>query len=52
MFQPSMLGIDQAGLAELIDFILAKFNPNDQQKLVQVFYNLLKENFHCSGQIC
>lgn len=35
MFQPSMLGIDQAGLAELIDFILAKFNPNDQQKLVQ-----------------
>lgn len=36
LFQPSMLGIDQGGLAELIEFVLKKFSSDDQNRLVQV----------------
>lgn len=35
LFQPSMLGIDQGGLAELIEFVLKKFSSDDQNQLVQ-----------------
>ena len=36
IFQPSMLGVDQAGLAEIIEFILNKYPPDIQNQLVQV----------------
>ncbi len=36
MFQPSMLGVEQAGLAEIIEFILKKYPPEIQNSLVQV----------------
>lgn len=36
MFQPSMLGMEQAGLAEVIEFILKKYPPEIQNNLVQV----------------
>lgn len=35
IFQPSMLGVDQAGLAEIIEFILNKYPPDIQNQLVQ-----------------
>ena len=35
MFQPSMLGVEQAGLAEVIEFILKKYPPEIQNSLVQ-----------------
>ena len=36
MFQPSILGMEQAGLAEVIEFILKKYPPEIQNTLVQV----------------
>ena len=36
MFQPSMLGVEQAGLAEVVEFILKKYPPEIQNSLVQV----------------
>jgi hypothetical protein len=36
MFQPSMLGFEQAGIAETIQFVLRKFSAEEQQRLVQV----------------
>lgn len=36
MFQPSMLGVEQAGLAEVIEFILKKYPSEIQNNLVQV----------------
>ncbi|XP_028394697.1 actin-related protein 5-like [Dendronephthya gigantea] len=35
VFQPSMLGVEQAGLAEIIEFILKKYPPDIQNNLVQ-----------------
>ncbi|KAK3728451.1 hypothetical protein RRG08_017251 [Elysia crispata] len=35
LFQPSMLGLDQAGLAETADFILGKATPDIQERLVK-----------------
>ena len=37
VYQPSMLGIEQAGIAETIDFILNHFHAELQTALVQVF---------------
>ena len=31
-----MMGIEEAGIAETIDFILRKFSAEDQQRLVKV----------------
>ncbi len=36
LFQPSMVGIEQAGIAEIIDFVLNKYASEEQDKLVQV----------------
>ena len=36
VYQPSMLGIEQAGIAETIDFILNDFSADLQTALVQV----------------
>ncbi|XP_043213325.1 actin-related protein 5-like [Amphibalanus amphitrite] len=33
LFQPSMLGLDQAGLAETIQFVLSKYPAESQQRL-------------------
>ncbi|XP_063708449.1 actin-related protein 5 [Culicoides brevitarsis] len=33
LFQPSMIGCQEAGLAEIIDFVLKMFSPEDQLKL-------------------
>lgn len=34
LFQPSMVGIQEAGLAETIDYVLKLFPADDQQRLV------------------
>ena len=36
LFQPSMLGIEQAGLAETIGFVLSKMSEQEQNRVVQV----------------
>lgn len=36
LFQPSMIGNEQAGLAETVDYVLKKCSPEDQNALVQV----------------
>ena len=36
VYQPSMLGIEQAGIAETIDFILNHFSADLQTAFVQV----------------
>jgi len=35
LFQPSLLGLDQAGLAETMEFMLRRLEPSDQAKIVQ-----------------
>ncbi|KAK2181993.1 hypothetical protein NP493_372g02023 [Ridgeia piscesae] len=35
MLQPSMVGVEQAGLTDTIDFILHKFTVDEQRRLVQ-----------------
>lgn len=35
LFQPSMIGIEQAGIAETMDFVLKKFDAETQNKLAQ-----------------
>ncbi|KAF8783169.1 Actin-related protein 5 like protein [Argiope bruennichi] len=35
LFQPTMVGIEQAGLAETIEMVLARYTINDQQKLAE-----------------
>ena len=34
--QPCILGLEQAGLAETIEYVLKKFSPDVQDQLVQV----------------
>lgn len=34
LFQPSMMGIVEAGVAETIDYVLKLFSAEDQQRLV------------------
>jgi len=36
LFQPSIIGIDQAGLAEVLGLVLANFPPDVQQRLADV----------------
>ena len=36
IFQPSMIGIEQAGIAEVIDFVLKKYSREEQARLSQV----------------
>ena len=47
LFQPSMMGMDQAGIAETLEFVLKKFTPEEQDKLCQVPYCL-----KFSGTLC
>ncbi|GFY52042.1 actin-related protein 5 [Trichonephila inaurata madagascariensis] len=35
LFQPTMVGIEQAGLAETIEMVLARYSLSDQQKLAE-----------------
>lgn len=35
LFQPSMIGVTEAGLAELIEFVLNLFPANEQQILAE-----------------
>lgn len=34
LFQPSLIGCSEMGVAELIDFVLKLFPPAEQQRLV------------------
>lgn len=34
LFQPSMIGSSEAGLAETVEFVLKLFAPNEQQQIV------------------
>lgn len=36
LFQPSMIGLEQAGIAETVDYVFKKFSPEDQNTLAQV----------------
>jgi len=36
LYQPSMVGVDQAGIAETIEFMLTKFSDDEQRRLCQV----------------
>jgi len=36
LYQPSMLGVEQAGIAETIEFALTKFSCDEQRRLCQV----------------
>ncbi|XP_050415648.1 actin-related protein 5 [Patella vulgata] len=38
LFQPSMVGIEQAGIAESMDYVLKKYQPEDQNKLVKCVF--------------
>lgn len=38
LFQPSMIGSPEAGIAETIDFVLKQFSPDEQMLLVQNIY--------------
>ncbi|ESP04525.1 hypothetical protein LOTGIDRAFT_136147, partial [Lottia gigantea] len=38
LFQPSMVGIEQAGISETLDYVLKKYQPDDQNKLVQCVF--------------
>ncbi|CAL1546496.1 unnamed protein product [Lymnaea stagnalis] len=38
LFQPSMLGLEQAGLSETMEFILGKLEPSKQSRVVQHVY--------------
>ena len=40
LFQPSMVGVEQAGIAETIQFVLNKYPPDIQNKLAQVGYHV------------
>ncbi|XP_071948092.1 actin-related protein 5-like [Antedon mediterranea] len=35
LFQPSMIGLEQGGLAETLQFVLSKYSPEVQNRLVQ-----------------
>ena len=48
LFQPSMIGLEQAGVAETIQFVLNKYPPDIQNKLCQVSPKLL---LHTCNQI-
>ena len=36
IFQPPMVGVDQGGLSETIDYVLKYYSADTQQRLVQV----------------
>ena len=36
IYQPSMLGMDQGGLAETMEFVLSSYPPHIQQELANV----------------
>ena len=36
LFQPSMMGVEQAGLAETLNYVLSKFDLPSQNRLCQV----------------
>ena len=36
VFQPMMVGVDQSGVTETLDFVLHKYSPDIQQRLVNV----------------
>lgn len=38
LFQPSMIGVGEAGLSELIDFVLHLFTKEEQQILAENVY--------------
>ncbi|XP_070532455.1 actin-related protein 5-like isoform X2 [Ptychodera flava] len=38
LFQPSMMGIDQAGLAETLQYVLSRYPPDVQNTLVQTIF--------------
>ena len=38
LLQPSMLGVEQAGLAEVLDYVLKKFDLPLQNRLCQVLF--------------
>lgn len=42
VFQPPMVGVDQSGLSETMEFVLQYYTPEVQQRLVQVSYLPIK----------
>ena len=46
LFEPSMIGLEQAGIAETMDYMFKKFTPEDQNRLAQyVFLTGSNANF-------
>ncbi|KAL5012354.1 hypothetical protein ScPMuIL_010905 [Solemya velum] len=49
LFQPSMIGLEQAGIMETMDYILKKYSAEDQNRLVQHVFltggNAMFKNF-------
>lgn len=46
LFQPSMIGLEQSGIAETVDYVFKKFSPEDQNRLAQhVFLTGSNANF-------
>jgi actin-related protein 5 len=48
LFQPHMIGVDQAGVMEVLTTVIQQFDTKTQEKMVQVFPKL---NFYCA-RIC
>ncbi len=48
MFQPSLLGVDQSGLSDCLEYVLNYHPPSVQQRLVQVkHYNTVYSRDWC-----
>lgn len=46
IFQPSMLGVDQGGLAETIEFVLSSYPTHIQQELANVSGPAIEQQLH------
>ena len=41
IFQPTMVGVDQCGVSDTIEFMLQYYSPEVQQRLIEVLYRIL-----------
>ena len=40
LFQPSMIGVEHAGIVETLDYMFKKYTEHVQQSLAQVLYQI------------
>ena len=52
LFQPTMVGIDQCGVSDTIEYVLSSYPLDVQQRLVQVCALTLSSHFCKSGFSC